>query len=222
MNDDNPVSVDVSMAFFAAVLVIFVFVSLQIARTSPAEEKPSIGERTPVAEAVPPSWQAVPERTSFAMLIDDSLHVLELDHFARGIDTPLAWVSLRDHGERSETATKGTPEGFELRLSTTAKDLPPEWVRTTIALTGAVSVDAETGEEACALAEAERAAILRPVITILVADRDGADLAPLARMTRVCGYRFRLTSMGRAASSGRFSIPIGLSEDAYTAERIFR
>ncbi len=222
MNDDNPVSVDVSMAFFAAVLVIFVFVTIQVARITPEDEWPSVGQRVPVAEAVPPTWSVVPERTTFAILSGTTLHVLELDHFARAIDAPLGWVSTRDHGENSSVPKTGAPESFDLKMSTTGENLPTEWIRASIDLSGAERINEENGDTVCTLSKTERDAILRPILTVFVMNLPGTDLSALTKMTGACGYRHRLSPLGRPSSSGRISVRIGLSEEAYSAERIFR
>ena len=228
MSDHGFESVDVSVAFLAAVLMIFAFVSTVLIRESPDEELPSVGQPRNDLRAVPPAWSPIPERTSYALLTDDRVFLLELDHFAHAIVDPTRRILGDDHFESARVLkSEVAPNSFILNFSTTAAGMPSRWIRAEVDLGPYAPGDEENVaaawpvETSCGLSEEDRARFLRPILTVFVIPRLPVRPAAFVRFARLCQLRYRLVSI-RDGDKRRFSIPVGLSSRTFALQQIFR
>nr|VFJ90508.1 MAG: hypothetical protein BECKH772A_GA0070896_1002210 [Candidatus Kentron sp. H]VFJ91681.1 MAG: hypothetical protein BECKH772B_GA0070898_1002010 [Candidatus Kentron sp. H]VFJ98298.1 MAG: hypothetical protein BECKH772C_GA0070978_1002010 [Candidatus Kentron sp. H] len=216
MNDDSPVSVDVSVAFFASVLVLFVFVTFALNRETPRVEPVSTGQIIETAAAIPPSWGPIPERTSYAFLDSRQLQVLEMEHFSVAMVTPEKMVSSDAHFENiTVLSDRNAPESFSLNIGTVGGVLPSQWVRATVPAV-------RTQDGGCPIDEQTWSAFRRNLLSVLVMRSEKIDLPEFVAFADTCGLRYRLIPLPTASAKGRVNIPISLQPNSFRFETIFR
>ena len=216
MNDDSPVSVDVSVAFFASVLVLFVFVSFSLNRDTPRMERASTGQVNDTATAIPPTWSPIPERTSYAFLDGRQLQVLDLGHFSEVMYTPQKIVSSDAHYENvTILKDRNAPEAFNLTLGTVGGSLPAEWVRVTVPVVN-------TNDGSCPIDDQIWAAFKRRLLSVLVMRSESVNLPQFVSFAEACDLRYRLIPLPAVNANGRVNIPISLQPASFRFEVIFR
>ena len=214
-------SIDVAVTYFASVLVLFAFVTLAFLPTQPVIPKPSIGQVQPAADAVPASWHAVSERTSYALLAHNRLWVLELTHFKDSFLSPLNWIQTPTHSERASPNTnEPSPRSFILSLITSGADLPEVWVRASVTLEGKTEFQPET----CAPFEpSAENPDEPPLFSVLIDLRPETRLDRFLELADVCNIRYRFAVLPLPDNAGSpLEFTIGLSNASYYLETIFR
>ncbi len=216
MNDDSPVSVDVSVTFFASVLVLFVFVTFALNPIAPRIERVSTGQTVETATAIPPSWSPIPERTSYAFIDGRELQVLNLDHFSDAMVSPEKLVSSDAHFENiTILSDQNAPEAFSIIVGTIGGKLPMQWVR--------ACIPAVRSEDAsCPIDEKTRTAFRQNLLSVLVMQSEKVDLPELVAFLDACGFRYRLIPLYAVSATGRVNIPISLQPSSFHFETIFR
>lgn len=216
MNDDSPVSVDLSVAFFASVLVLFVFVTFALNRETPRMELVSSGQTVETSMAIPPSWSPIPERTTYAFLDGQQLQVLEMDHFSIAIGAPEKMVSSDEHYENITVfSDRNAPESFSINIGTTGGTLPLQWVRAAFP-----AVRSEGGE--CPLDEKTLNAFRRRLLSVLVTRSELVDLPEFVAFADTCDLRYRLIPLPSMSTKGRINFSITLVPESFLFETIFR
>lgn len=204
-DEDDTAALDLSIAFFSAVLMLFAFVAFQMART-PRPDPPATLAQPDIARPVqPPTWSALPERGSWAVYDGTRLTLLDLDAIARGMRDPLD-AHDSDDGYQSLTLHDGAdPRSFSLRLSFRPDALPAPWQREVL----------RPGPDAPCPQGGRR--ILRSYVAA-----DVADVTPLAAYLDRCDRQFAPLVLPEPGDSGRVTVQIGLGPGSYAAEAIFR
>jgi hypothetical protein len=231
MTDEDPVAVDVSLAFFASVLVLFVFVVIVAARDTPPIEKPSTGQIQPTMDAVPSTWAPVPERTSFAVLTPDKLILLELDHFAKSIMSPLNSIATDTQFESATLLRReAAANAFVYKIEATADAIPPQWIRLEVPLRAQQPAIAppppaqdEDRETRCPISSADLSHFYRKFLTVFIMPGEGTDLGHFMAFAKDCGLRFRMVPLrpGRKGDNV-LSIPFGLSAGQFALTHMLR
>jgi hypothetical protein len=216
MNGNSPVSVDVSVAFFASVLVLFVFVTFALNQVTPSVERATTGQTVETIAAIPPTWSPIPERTTYAFLGGQELQVLEMEHFSTVMAAPEELVSSDAHFENiSVSSNSNAPEAFFLSIGTIGGTLPAQWVRASIP-----AVRSEDG--GCPIDDQTRTAFRRNLLSVLVMNSDRVDLPEFIAFADACGLRYRLIPLPTKSAKGRVSITISLQPNNFRFETIFR
>ena len=218
--DDTP-SIDLAVTFFACVLVMFVFVTFLAAPRPEPETTPTTGQKTRAADSLPSSWDAVRERTSFALLSAQTLTLLEGRHFAQSFLSPSNWVQSAGHLESAVArAGEPSPNAFRLVLTTTGSDLPPGWVRHAVRLDDA---GARSAESCAAMRSAQPPGMSDAHLTVLLDVRRDVSLEPFLQFARLCAIRYRLVMLPKPKEAGgALVINLGLDRTQYSLETLFR
>ncbi|MGF1528133.1 MAG: hypothetical protein ACFCBW_15250 [Candidatus Competibacterales bacterium] len=218
VGDGDLAAVDVATALFASVLMLLVLVSLTLLPTSPPKPLPSTGQLDPTATAVPPTWEALPQRTSYALLRGSRLSLLDLDHFARSALSPLHWIDTPEHRESVRPQTHArAPEALTWTLTTTGQALPAAWVRF------AMDLPAVAPGTPCPLDALGSTVAHRPVWTVLVHPAADAALQRLAAFADACGLGYRLALPAPPDDpDDPVTIPMALDPSSFALERLFR
>lgn len=204
LGEDETASIDISMTFFAAILLIFVFVAFNLA---PEMSPPTatLGQNEETVEALPATWNPVAERGSFALLSGGVLNLLDMKEVARGIVDPTAAVSTEANHASFLAGEGPAPNEFGLALSFTPGALPGAWVSDTL-----VPED----DTPCPVG-------LPSVLTVWVDHRE-PGLAQTLSWAASCQLRLRVEVLPPAAPSGRVSRAISLDADSFAMQRMFR
>ena len=204
-DDDDTAALDLSIAFFSAIVMLFAFVAFQMTRAPEAD--PPVTLRQPdIGRAIlPPTWTAVAERGSWAVYDGARLTLLDLDAVTAGMadiltayDGDDGYQSLTLHGDDD-------PRAFALTLSFRPDAIPAPW----------------RGEAVTPAPDASCPETGRRLIRTYVAG-DAADLTPLIAYGARCNRQIAPLALRDPGPSGRVSVRIGLSPASYSAEAMFR
>ncbi|MBL3560417.1 hypothetical protein [Rhodovulum sulfidophilum] len=207
-SDDQSASVDLSVAFFCCVLMLLVFVSFNLTETPERPPAASLGQPTLNTTAIPPAWDPLLKRGSWAILTETALTLLDLSPIleqveagSNGLLSESGGVSWRP--QRNHAAARA----FRLDLGIDPRQVPLSWKMTVVGL------DQEEQPECIAP--------LR-LLTVLVPD-DLPDLSSFLVYADRCDlvYRFEVLDPPTGNSSViRFTI--ALTTGSYSRERVFR
>ena len=201
-------AIDMSVAFFAAVLMLFVFVAFNVQRPERPEELPSIGQTQPTVEAVPGTWSAIVPSGGFALLLGDTLHVIDMNRLAEGVANPLSQVSTDGGWSNFETLETAAPNSFALEVVFLAQDLEPALLRSVHDL-------ASDANQTCPDTD-----VIGTNLAVVV-EPDHPDLMPLLRFGFDCGLQIRVEPVDiRSRRTLRWNI--ARSPASYTSEAMFR
>jgi hypothetical protein len=202
---DETASIDLSIAFFCTVLVLFVFVAFQPEALPEDPKRQTIGQTEWTRTVQTPGWNAVAERGGFALMSGEMLQILDMDYIGAGIRKP---GSIENSARASQSffAGKGAVlNEFSLSVTLTPGDLPEGIIR------ASVSMDRD-GE--CPGGGAR-------LLTVWAMTKV-PDLNPLLEFAKRCGRKLRLESPLKPASDGTVTLRIALRPGDYTAESMFR
>lgn len=82
---DEIAAIDLAVAFFCTVLVLFVFVAFNIDRDPKTDPFRTTSQDELTIPAPIPAWSAINQRGSFAIWLDDRLLVLDLVEITKGM-----------------------------------------------------------------------------------------------------------------------------------------
>ncbi|MBB95902.1 MAG: hypothetical protein CML68_15075 [Rhodobacteraceae bacterium] len=202
---DDTAALDLSIAFFSAVLMLFAFVAFQLARTPRPEPAVSLSQPDIARPVQPPTWAAVAERGSWSVYDGTRLTVLDMDAITAGMRDVLNAYD-GDDGYQTLTLHDGAdPRSFSLRLSFRPDALPAPWQGEVLA----------PGPDAPCPETPRR--LLRSYVAA-----DVADVTPLTAYLARCGLTFAPLPLRDPGESGRVTVQIGLGPGSYAAEAIFR
>lgn len=199
-------ALDLSVAFFCSVLVLFVFVAFNLDDREPLPDQDSLGQEALTVAAEPGMWGAVVPSGRFAVMTDDTLYVVNLARVAQGIVVPSEQVSTdRAWGNYSDVAGFAANQ-FTYRLNLNLTDPEPDLIRESIVLNGS--------EFACPDWP------VRSDLAVFVPD--GAfDLGPLLAFGATCNLALRIEPVFDPEETIA-SIFFGRSAASYAGERMFR
>ncbi|MEM8729472.1 MAG: hypothetical protein AAGF79_06090 [Pseudomonadota bacterium] len=205
MDTDDTPALDLSIAFFSAVVMLFAFVAFQLTRLPDPDPPASLGQPDVDRPLLAPTWAAVARRGSWAVYDGLQLTILDTDAIAAGMRDVLD-AYQGDDGYQTLTLQDGAdPRAFALQLSFRPESVPVPWRRET-RRPGPEAPCPETG--------------LPLLRTYLAADI--ADLTPLAAYLARCGRQFAPLPLRAAGETGRVTVQIGLGPGSYSAEAMFR
>lgn len=203
--DDDTAALDLSIAFFSAVLMLFAFVAFQITRTPRPEPAATLRQPDIARPVQPPTWSAVAERGSWAVYDGTDFTILDMDAIAAGMRDVLDAYDGDDGYQTLTLHDDADPRSFSLRLSFRPDALPEPWRREVLS-PGLDEPCPETG---------------RPILRTYVA-ADVPDVTALAAYLDRCGRVFAPVPLREAGDTGRVTVQIGLSPGSYSAEAMFR
>lgn len=200
---DETAAIDLGVAFFCAVLVLFVFVAFNLDDDPRPDVPQTLGQREQTRPLAPPAWSPVAERGSLAVFHAGRLTVLDLAEISAGLADPTRAYSGDDGFTLAQMRAEPSPAAFALRLSMAVPAIPAPWRRET----------RDPGPETPCPETA------RPLVTVL-APPEAGDLAQLEAYARRCGHRLRIEPVPERG--GMLQIPLGLSSADFAAEGMFR
>lgn len=202
--DDGLASVDLSVAFFCAVLVLFVFVTFSRIERPIQPLDRTLGQPVPVLTTTVPTWWPVLRRGKVAVYSDGRFQELRLAQVLAQVEASANSVTTENGGLDWSQSPGRAVHGFRLRLGVDFGTMPEDWAGAQVAL---------TEEAACV-----------PAATYLVfLDEEEADIAPLLAYGERCGLLFRFEAIAAPPEDRTVRrLTIGLSPGAYARERIFR
>lgn len=202
-HDDETASIDLSVAFFSTILMLFVFVAFNLDDAPRDEVEFSIGQTEETIEVIPPAWSALNKRGSFALLSAENLTFLNLTNIAAGMITPKDQFQgengYRSYSRKGEPA----PNAFQLTLNLLVTDIPEAWRGETLAFDGPCPESAHS------------------LVTIILAP-EVDELSAIQEFAARCNFRTRYEQTSGLGAEGWITFAVGLSESAYSAERMFR
>jgi hypothetical protein len=206
---DDFASIDMAVAFFSAVLILFVFIQFNFTDRPPQEPVASVGQTVPSVTAIAPSWQTVPRRSGVAILDRERLVVLDMSQVSFGVadrgassQGAAGWMTWSKSGLASTP-----PNAFLLEIYTALSTPPAAWVKDEVVLDG----------DAPCLPD------LRPSLIVFATATDTA-LSPALVFAERCGIDARFEFLDSETDADTITTPlrVGLSPAAYRRERIFR
>ena len=204
-NDDDTAAIDMSIVFFSAVLMMFVFVAFNLDALPDPEEPISIGQSVPTVEVLPRSWSPINERGSYSVLTMDRLYLLDLSTIGKGVIDSSEAVSTDDAFQVYSARAESAPNAFRLLLTFNPDRFPEPWVRESSSL---------MKDSACI-------AIQRPLLTVLAMPGSSLLVSLMAYVDR-CGIRLRLDFLPKTEAQEMVTASIGIGSASFRAESIFR
>ncbi len=203
--DDTP-AIDLSVAFFCSVLVLFVFVSFSLDHPQAPFVPATLGQIEETQEVSPPTWSAINKRGSIALFSKSRLVILDLVTIAEGI---LDMTAAFDDGLNYMSfipSHSASPNTYKLTLSLVPGQLPKPWVRKALELDAEAPCFEENFKH----------------LTVLI-DRQSGTLNDLTAFAQRCGVKLRPIYL-RAAndSDGSTQQLIKLLPGDFKAESMFR
>lgn len=206
LGEDETAAIDLSVGFFAAVLVAFIFAAFSAAPDAPPVPVTSIGQTAETVEVLPATWSPVRERGGFAIVSGGIVTMLDLGALAREIVAAPPGTAGGEDGHASFHAGQGAaPNEFAVNLVFTPGALPAAWVREVTPLGAGAPCPGS----------------VRRLLTAWVDQRE-PSIAPLLSWASACRIRLRVEVLPAAAESGRVSRAIALDAGSFAAQRIFR
>lgn len=127
-------SVDLSIAFFCSILVVFVFVAFSVVRDPPKPVPQSIAQRVETREVGVPGWNAINTRGNVAIFRDGILTTLSLARITAGLRDP----SLAYTGDLASTSFLTVPDAapntYLLEVYLESGGPPEAWVQSQVDL----------------------------------------------------------------------------------------
>ncbi|QEW20181.1 hypothetical protein LA6_002376 [Marinibacterium anthonyi] len=203
--EDDTAALDLSIAFFSAVLMLFAFVSFQLTRTPRPEPAATLSQPDIARPVQPPTWSAVAERGSWAVYDGTRLTILDMDAIAAGMRDVLDAYDGDDGYQALTLHDDADPRSFSLRLSFRPDALPRPWQREVLQ-PAPDSACPETGRR-----------LMRTYVAA-----DVADVTGLAAYLDRCNRQFAPLPLRAASDAGRVTVQIGLTPGSYSAEAMFR
>lgn len=200
---DETAAIDLAVAFFCAVLVLFVFVAFNLDRDPKTEPFRTASQEQITIPAPVPAWSAINQRGSFAVWSDDQLIILNLIEIAKGIRVITDQYQGPDGYNSYLRGREASPASFRIDFGLNLQSPPAPWVKAIVTQEG---VCPET---------------VRPFVTVLIPD--GANrLNAVFDLSERCGFRVRFETLriGSDGLSGTFAL--ALSAGSFGGERIFR
>lgn len=208
-NQDDIALIDLAVAFFSAVLVIFVFVEFNISDTPEQDPQASIGQEDTWITAQPATWQPVNTRGGFGFYDGKVLVVLDMTGLGAGIVDPLKSYIDAANGLTWSAGAPVAPNAFRVAARFQPESHPAAWRR------GEIIAPEDTSGKTCPDVPA-------PLLTVFV-PKTVADLAPLADLATRCDLRLRYEFINARPSKDRpVSFAIDLEPSDFRRERMFR
>jgi hypothetical protein len=207
-DDDQTATVDLSVAFFAAILMLLAFVTFSLTDLPDDPPRASLGQTEIVQTAIPPTWSPVLRRGGWAVLTQERLVLLDLDPILAQIAEGRNSTTTENGGVSwRRVSSSASPRSFQLDLGLVVSALPPSWAGAT--------VDFENDDGAVC-------GEFPPLLTVLL-PHDLPDITPFLSFAAACNisYKFQILSEPREGT-GVTRLRIGLSPQSYAREQIFR
>lgn len=200
---DETAAIDLAVAFFCAVLVLFVFVAFNLDRDPKTEPFRTASQEEITIPAPVPAWTAINQRGSFALWSDDRMIILDLPEISKGMRVITDQYQGADGYMSYLRGSESSPASFRVDFGLTVLSPPEPWVKAVV-----------TQEGACP-------ETIRSFVTLFIPE--GADrLNPIFDLSERCGFRVRFETLkiDSAGLSGTFAL--ALSAGSFGGERIFR
>ena len=199
--------IDLAIAFFCSVLVLFVFIAFSIVTKEPRQNVESVAQVEERQELNSAGWNAVRERGDFAFFHQGMLNVLDMSVIARGLQEPETSYSGPNGDALFSTSSryKAIPNASNLQLFVDAEAPPLPWLLARVDL---------TDDFACPEA-------LRPQLTVFLLPEE-EDLAPLTTFSRACDVRLRFAHTKTPGEGEPVRLVLVLSPSQFSSQRVFR
>lgn len=204
---DDLASLDLSVAFFSAVLMLFVFVDFNLNTTQVEPPDESLGQLSPTLHAPPGSWRAATPSGEIAVQMGEALYVLDAAHLALGAADPLNDISSDQAWVSFPRMDGFAPNGLHVDISLTPDAPRTQMVR--------AAYDLADPEVPCPSAPA-----YGPLI-VYVAEAS-ADLGPLLRVGSACALPLRIEPAPFANDARTVRLQLVRSAAMFDGESLFR
>lgn len=196
-------SVDLAIALFCAVLVLFVFVASNLDRDPEAPPLQTLAQTKITAPMTLPSYSPVNERTSFLLMTEDRIFHINLPEIGRGIRDRAVQYSADDGYHLFSRGTGQSPAEFLLTINMSVKAPPTVWIRSEIDLAEKCPGD------------------LRPILTVFYL-KSSRLFPSLSTWAEKCGMRVRYEPVSLSPDGRIGMVTLALNAEVYSADRIFR
>lgn len=208
-NQDDIALIDLAVAFFAAVVVIFAFVEFNVSDVPESKPQASIGQEESWMAAQPATWQPVNQRGGFGYYDGEALVILDMVGLGAGVVDPLESYVDPVNGLTWFPGSAEAPNAFRVAVRFHPETHPVAWRRGEI-LDPGVQIEGECLDFPAAL------------LTVFVPN-EVVDLAPLAGLATRCQLRMRYEFITAPRSEDRpVSFAIDLEPSDFQRERMFR
>ncbi|MEL6958743.1 MAG: hypothetical protein AAGL89_07320 [Pseudomonadota bacterium] len=196
-------SIDLAIAFFCAVLVLFVFVAFNLDRDPESPPLQTLSQTEITSPVFVASYSPINTRTSFLLMTATGLFHLDLPQIGRGLRDSSSQYNADDGYMLYTRGTGPSPAEFLLTLNISVEDPPADWVAAEIDVSG------------------ECLSSLNLLLTVFHVE-EALDPSPLLAWAEGCGQRVRFEPI-TISPDGRIGIlTVALNPGAYAADRIFR
>lgn len=202
-DDDSTATIDLAIAFFCSVLVLFVFVAFNLEDAPEDPVRTTLGQRDATVTIEPPTWSAINERGSFALWHNNQLYILDLTAFARGVVSPTDIYSGKNVGFFSNLPKDGASHAFSLSYSFDLANIPSEWMSDVLSL------------------QTQCPETVRALISVLVPPETDS-LQPIIDFSSRCGQYIRIIYTAPITDDGWINTALRLRQSDYLSENIFR
>ena len=202
-DEDDTAAIDVAVAFFCAVLVLFVFVAFNIDRDPKTTLRQTTSQTEPTVPAQVPAWTAINQRGSFAIWESGTLFVLDMSNIGEGMRTITEQYQGPDGYFNYTRGAESSPASFRIDLGVFTQQAPDLWIRARVGSNDDCADD------------------VRPLVTVFVSSME-TDVAELMALAQRCEFRIRFEILGSLQDERWGSLSLLLGQAAYGSERIFR
>lgn len=207
---EDTVSVDLSVAFFAAVLAMVAFVEFAVTRAPDTPPAETLNQPRPSVSVTPPGWRAVPPRGQFALYSGGRFSHLDLTDMAQAaVDPRHDAVNEDANYTRLVSGRAASPRAMSLTIVLSPASLPEVWSRFT------VFPDSDP-PPACP----DGLNPDRPLF-VYVPSND-ADIGPLLRYLANCGLAAELRPIAPPSTDGRTEVRLDFNAGSFAIEALFR
>jgi hypothetical protein len=225
VESDSTSSIDLSVAFFSSVLVLFVFVSFVVAHHS-AEEKPAIGQKEITSTVLPAGWDPYPQRTRYALAYDGKLSVLDLKKPANalaGLDKKI-FVAGKHFDNSRLKSRQPDPSAVLFQFETTGEEMPQGIVEQSVKLDAMIAKDDATSHgQNCTLTLPASNGGVKPPISVYIDSGDDASLEKFLQMATICKFEYRILLLReRGEKDDPMVLNFARLKEFFTSEKLFR
>lgn len=200
-------SIDLSVAFFCAVLMLFVFVEFNLNAIEAEQPDNSLGQLNPTFSAEPSSWRAAIPSGELALQLKDKLLVLDAAYLATGASNPLKDISSDSAWVSFPRISGFAPNGLHVDINLTSEAANTQIIRASYDITDPMAPCPSKPPHG-------------PLI-VYVSEK-GEDLSPLLRFGAMCELPLLIEPAPFSSDDDVVRLQLVRSSANFEGESLFR